>query len=749
MTKDDIFASLMKVALLSSTVLAAPAVAQSTNADAEAEESDSTIVVIGTKRGDARLQDVPVAISAYQGEQLETLQIQSVDSIDLKTPGLVFTENSGTVQPYIRGIGTEFPTPGLEPSVSLYLDDVYWQRATGANYDLVDMESIQVLKGPQGTLYGRNATGGAILLTTANPEFETSGKVLAEYGNLDRQRVDAVINVPLSDTFAVRFAGRYADRDGHVVNPFTGTDFGGFERFTLRGKALYDGPGLDALLTVSYNEDEARPGLRQAILGAPLCVACVFTGATPPTGEYETFQGFDRLSTAEVFSATLKLDVDLSDELTLTSISAYRDADQVAGTDEGNFAGAGPFAIPLLLFSVDNNEGEDLLQEIRLASDFRGPLNFLFGVNGQKTDEEFTATVSGADPALPISSTIFVETRSISAYGEIYYELSDTVTATVGGRLNYDKKTADIALGDNLLFVPLVIPGFPVNYTYEDSWTDFTPSATLAWAPSSDQNYYLSYREAFKSGGFNAPSFGQSPSDILEPEGIRSYEFGAKNSFGGGALRTNLAIFYYEHSDIQVAFVDAIRGSVRENAGRSSAFGVELDVQTRPSDWFSFDFGYSYLDAEYDQYDAASLFQPSTTITPPLPIPIGLETTSVDLAGSPLTRAPKHTIYANANVNFDISDSWEVRFGGIIRHTSEYDFNPGRGGVLGLDFQDDLTLVNLNGSVGQIGDGLEIGFYVNNLFDVFYLKNVTTGQTGAYQGAALPRTYGAYVSFEF
>lgn len=146
---------------------------------AESEEPAlAEVLVTATKRGAENIQSVPMAISAYSGDQLQNLGIESFSSIDLKTPGLVFTSNSGTVQPFIRGIGAEFPSSGLEPPVSVYVDDVYWQHAWGSNYDLVDLSTVQVLKGPQGTLYGRNATGGAILITTNDPSHKDEGKIL-------------------------------------------------------------------------------------------------------------------------------------------------------------------------------------------------------------------------------------------------------------------------------------------------------------------------------------------------------------------------------------------------------------------------------------------------------------------------------------------------------------------------------------------------------------------------------------------
>jgi iron complex outermembrane recepter protein len=693
------------------------------------------IVVTAQKRGLQSLQKVPIAISAYTGEQLETLGIRSFNTIDLKTPGLVFTQSSGTVQPYIRGVGTEFPNVGLEPSVSVYMDDVYWQRATGSNYNLVDIDQIQVLKGPQGTLYGRNATGGAILLTTRNPEFKNSAHIAGEYGNYDHKQIDAVLNAGLSDKLAARFAFRYTDQDGYIHNPATGADFGGYKNYEARGKLLYQSEGFSALLTAGYNHSTNTTGLRQQRLSAPLCLVCVLTGATPPPGKYQTYQGVpDTPIKSHVYYGTLKLEAELGD-LTLTSITALRKAGAIAGTDEAALAGAPPpFGLDLITFNVPLNDGKDALQEFRLASNFSGPLNFLLGINGQHTKETFGTLVVGAAFGGSFQSSLDrLKTDSASIYGEVYYDLAETIKLTAGGRLNYDRKVGNSQPGG--------VAAQPA-YGYKTSSTKFTPRAVLAWSPDDDQNYYLSFGSGVKSGGFNYPSFANSPTDTLKPERLNNYEVGAKNSFLNNRIRTTLAVFYYTYSNMQVAFADAQRGSVRVNAGKSEGYGAEFDAQIAVSRALTLGLGYSYLHARFTDYPNATLFQPD----PNGPGFIGL--VIPNLKGSPLTRAPDHTAYGSATYSFDLS-SWSGSVSAIGRYTSSYDFNPGRGGSLGLDYQKSFAVVNLSGAVGPKDGKFKVGFYVNNLFNQYYLQNAATNNFGAYSGATPPRTYGGTLSVDF
>jgi iron complex outermembrane recepter protein len=701
---------------------------------AESEPALEEVLVTATKRGAENIQSVPIAISAYTGDQLQKLGIESFSSIDLKTPGLVFTSNSGTVQPFIRGVGAEFPSSGLEAPVSVYLDDVYWQRAWGSNYDLVDLGSVQVLKGPQGTLYGRNATGGAVLITTNDPSQKDEGKVFVETGNLNHLQADVILNGALTDRLAVRVAGRYTNQDGYLGNPESGVDFGGYLGKTIRVKLLYQGDAFHVLLSAGYTEKTGLEGLRQAILPAPLCVVCVLTGASPPQGRYTTYQGQNRPLRTHNADVSLKVTDNVGD-FTITSITAAHDAFQFAATDETGFSNAPEGqALNFEEFFIDHQTGKDVMQEFRLASHFSGPLNFLAGLNGQYSDESIASRVTGAAfGGAALTALNDVKTTSAATYGELYYNFTDALELTAGGRYNYDRRTSESTPG-GLVAAP--------TYAYEGSWKNFTPRVVLAYTPDESQNYYASYNTGFKSGGFNFPSFAQSPTDILRPEKMSSYEVGAKNSFFGRRVLTTAAIFFYKYDDIQVSHVDSVRGSIKQNAGTAEGRGVELDGQFAVSDQLTLGLGYAYLHARFTDYHNASVFEPSSS-------GVGLQTAVLDLTGVPLPRAPDHTAYASASYNFALSSSWKGELSSIARFTSAYDFNPDRGGPLGLDYQKAFTLVNLSGFIGPDNDAYKIGFFVDNLFDKLHYNLVTTTGLGAYHGPAVPRTYGANISVRF
>jgi iron complex outermembrane receptor protein len=737
------FSALLALSFLGNSRVHADPAAAATTAATTASETEGglqEIVVTATKRGNESIQDIPIAISAYSGQQLVAYDIQRLDQMDFKTPGLVFTESSNYVQPYIRGIGEDYPGIGLEPPVSLYIDDVYWQRATGGNYDLVDLQSLEVLKGPQGTLYGRNATGGAILMNTNNPTNKDEGSATVEGGSEGHERADLILNYAMTDQLAARLAVRYNNTDGYLYNPASGLEFGGQRSKSVRFKVGFTDDAFSVLWSIGYAEERDRAGLRQAMYGinAPLCVVCAITGATAPTGAYETYQGDEPgVGASHIADTNLRITVNF-DQLTFTSITAGRTTGIHSGTDEGAYGGAPyPYALNIETAQVQFNWGNDLLQEFRLASHYNFPLNFLVGLNGQYSDEANQFYITGAAfttfPNDMLYENPHLYTYSASPYAELYWDITSALKLTVGGRYNSDRKDATDTVEGG---------AFGPSYRYDDKWDDFTPRAVLAYSPDSTQNYYISYSTGFKSGGFNFPSFANSPTDILQPEKIRSYEVGAKNRFFNNRLQTTAAAFLYDYTNIQVGFVDPVRGEIKENAGAAKGYGLELDAEFAATDQLTVGAGYGYLHARFTSYPDASIYEPN-------PAGVGLVTTKENLHGTPLTRSPDNTVNANFSYNFPVTAGWKASVNGVTRYTSQYDFNTDRGGTLGLDYQRSYALTNFTGFIGPNDDRYKIGFYVNNAFNRLYYMLVDTGSLGVYRGPAPPRTYGANFTVKF
>lgn len=721
----------MKLFLLLGASVGTPAFAQNATPAPAANPDQggiADIVVTATKRGAEALSKVPMSITAVTGAEAAKFGITNVIDLNVRTTGLVFTANTGTAQPFIRGIGSDFSSPGLEPPVSIYLDDVYWQRSQGSIYDLVDVNEVQVLKGPQGTLYGRNATGGAILINTNNPTSRFEGHVLGEYGNLNHKKFEGVLNTPLAPNLNFRIAASYGDRDGYVHNPTNGEDWGGYRNYEFRGKLEYSAGITDALLTVGYQNSSSYT-LRQELVGAPLCAECALVNVPPPAGSYETYEGARKPVTDKTIYGTLRVTV-TGDKLNLTSITAARHQKYFGDSDESGMAEA-PGATELQDYE-NPVKGTDLMQEFRLNSTFSGPINFLLGVTGQHTKESTGANILPGD----LQVTDHAVTNSIAAYAELYWNITDALKLTAGGRYNYDHRHYHVVRGP----VATAIFGPPApGDTGSGHWGNFTPRVVLQYQPDARQNYYASYNKGFKSGGFNFPAF-TTPA-VLKPETIESYEVGAKNRFMDNRIATTVAVFYYNYKNIQVSRVDAL-GSVKQNAASARGYGAEADIQVMPLTGLTFGAGYSYLHAQYRDFPDAAVYLPTAEGFVQSP-------TGANADGDPLARAPRSSGYLSVSYDHSITDYWDGAVSVIGRYTSSFEFNPLAGGPANLDRQKGYELVNLTGSVGPKDGRYRFGFFINNLTSRKYYLFVNTGGLGTYGGIAPPRTYGGNLRVNF
>ncbi|MBK5264214.1 MAG: TonB-dependent receptor plug domain-containing protein, partial [Alphaproteobacteria bacterium] len=316
------------LALAIASIAAMPAHAETNAPEQRASNTTEGLqdIVVTAQRKSQDLQAVPIAITAVTTQMMERLNIRNIDKIATVTTGLIYDTGYTFVQTYIRGIGvTNSPGVGLEAPVAIYIDGAYMPRATGTIFDLVDMSSVEVLKGPQGTLYGHNASGGAILLHSADPTNEFSLNLSGEYGRYNHAMMDGVLNVPLSDTLSVRAAGRYRTDDGFIKNLTTNEDVRGKQSTDARIKVKWDpSQQFTAIASFDYHFENgnANASGRQSAV-APFCVGCLF-GANPEVaGPYEVTEEFKRHDLARSLNWNLKLTYDFGD-VSIESVTNYR-----------------------------------------------------------------------------------------------------------------------------------------------------------------------------------------------------------------------------------------------------------------------------------------------------------------------------------------------------------------------------------------------------------------------------------------
>ena len=744
-----------KFRLLASSIIgfavASAASAQTPTSDAPEVANSDEIIVTAQKRRES-VQDVPISLTALTGRTLAASGIQDTERLSTLTPGLI-VQRSVVGKISIRGVGNENYTISGDPGVAVHSDGVYVARAAAGLFDLFDIARVEVLRGPQGTLYGRNATGGVINVIPNTPDPSALGARLnGEYGNYDHVRVDGEVNVPIGGAgWAARIAGLYARRDGFTRN--TNADaisrgFGSFDAkdlWAVRGQLAYDGDSpFKARVLVEYIKDDSNlPAYKYLNRPAALPTAD-FGGLGGTRRELRTVnQGIELRvpgsgqsvgSDADVFKtnqlgASLHLDYDFG-EMSLSSISGFRDT-KFNYLDDGD--GSDVFYVNY--FQQDKNR--QYSQELQLNGG-SGDLEFLLGAfYFRETGESFIALPFTFGFELPffISINGSARTRALAGFGELRWQATDRLKLTVGGRYSREKRAAKYRYEINF--------GTPFVQTPDlnDTFKAFTPRFVVDYKLTDRVNVYASATRGFKSGGFNLlavqPGF--------EPEKVWAFEIGAKSSFADGKGTLNANIFYYNYRDIQVGQIVNL-SSVLTNAARATVKGAEIEASFRPVAALEIGATFAYLDARYDRFCTGDPTQPMAMVTPGCSAanPISLE-------GNRFPRAPKFTETVSATYTAALGSGATLAFRGDLRAQSLTYFTQFNRRLIA---QPAYEVVNGRITYTAPEDRFSVGAFVNNVFDKIYFNEVL--ESGAFNPqlvaqayVAPPRTYGVTAGVKF
>ena len=642
-------------------VMGTPAAAQDSPAGTSADEDESggNTILVTARRREESLQETPVAISAFSAETLENRQIQQTQDLERITPSLQFkpagqlSGNSSASVAFIRGVGQLDPTAAVDPGVGVYVDEVYVGRAVGSTIEFGDIASVEVLRGPQGTLFGRNTIGGAILVRTREPEFgEFSGRARVRAGSDDLIEGFAALNLPLGETAAARVSAGFRKRDGYVIRTFDGLDLGNEDVLTLNGAFRWEPSSrFELQLRADYtNRDEngapfTFAGINEtAPVAAIVSVAAGCPGATIPfaplvpgdprfgapsvpmiddprcandfqaRGDFRNGGTAAVLSESEIWGVSGTARYELTDSLTLKSITAYRSTESRGIRDADN--------TPFVMITTDvGGESDQFSQELQLQYE-RGIVSAILG--GYYFDEDTfeRATVPLAFPPSPpvIGSMLAggpgsrdlqlsnLETRSLAAFGEVSVEVLDGLELSGGLRYTEDRKTYQGTVLNLFpasqpdpsplptLAIPEGGPLFIFSRPYRDKFSALTGSASVRYEFTDWLNGYASYSTSFKSGGFNTRYNAPPPGNVPVPfdeETVESFELGAKMDFGDATL--NLAAFRANYDDIQLIFRQGVV-PLLFNAGEARIQGFEAELGYHPRGGLSFDAGISILD---------------------------------------------------------------------------------------------------------------------------------------------------------
>jgi len=587
----------MKRPLLSSATAIAvalsalPAVAQTTDSD-KVESGLEEIVVTAQRRAE-NLQDVPVAVTALTAESLGAKGIDTTTDLTLVIPGLTYTTVVGSALPRIRGVGAAISLGGNENPVATYVDGVYIASATASVLAFNNIEQIAVLKGPQGTLFGRNATGGLIQVTTRDPSSELGGEASLSYGNLDTVGANLYMTGGLTENLAADLAMYYNDQqEGYGRNLVTGAEVGKSRDFAARSKWKLDiGSATTVRLAFDYSKTRAAaPGFR-AVYGTVPVTGVPFTG-----GKFDIASDVDPRLEVEQSGGSLTVSHDFG-EVSLLSITAYRESDFHAIFDIDKTAAA-------IAKSDLSQPDRQFSQEFQLLSSDNAPLRWVLGAyyfNSHGAYDPLRITSVANDQF--ISST--QKTESSAAFGQASYNFTDRTALTLG--LRYTAETKDYRASARIVLPSGVTTDRPAV-------TDSLDESRLTWRVALDHHFsddllgYVSYNRGFKSGGFNPQRFTQ-PLLPFEPEILDSFEAGVKADLLDRRLRINVAGFYYDYENIQI---NAFQGGISTiyNAASAKIHGVDLDVTIAPVSDLTLTGGLSWIHARFGDFPGAVISTP-------------------------------------------------------------------------------------------------------------------------------------------
>ena len=597
----------LALAMLAGGLASQTALAQS----AEDENMALEEVIVTAQRREQALQDVPMSISAFSGEMLAELQADNLDSIQGAVPNLNLVQGRGynsNVNAFIRGVGQPDALQSFDPAVGIYIDDVYLSRIQGSMFKLYDIERIEVLRGPQGTLYGKNTPGGAIRLITRTPgdEFEAQAAVL--FGDYDRFEAKAYMSGPVAENFSLGLSVLTDKRDGFVTDPVTGIDYNNQDVTVGRIKGSWDASDdVNVTFSADYSKENVRLTLGRAedtIIGIDLAGAIVIRQFAPTTDwnrETRTSMTDRPAQKTDHYGGNVTITWDIDPNMTFKSITAYRDLDSTAFID----IDATEWQLGDVFVDIDQNQ---FSQEFQLLGGNGDDVNWVAGAY-YLNEEVPSHQEAYADDFLlfngiPISFLRTIDddlsTKSYAVFGQVDWRFAEDWNLGLGIRYTKEDKDYFRTTSTFSNILGNADPAFAFNDS--DSWSDWTPTITLDYDMNDNVRLYGRLANGFKSGGFNGRANSAADVSAFDPETVWTGELGAKTRSSDGRLQANFAVFKSKYDDFQarVSVGDGIdfRFPVL-NAAELDISGAELELSWVPVDELALGAQIGYLCSEY------------------------------------------------------------------------------------------------------------------------------------------------------
>ncbi len=756
-----------------------PAMAQ--DAPADDESANAEIIVTAQKR-EERLQDIPLAVSVIGGDAVANNGGITLENAQYLVPSLNFRKSGTSLNQalFLRGVGTINFSIAAEPSVAAVLDGVVLSRAGEGFTDLFDVERIEVLRGPQGTLFGKNASAGVVSIVTKRPTADFGATVEASYFTKSEYRGRATVNVPLAANVRSRFTGFYGNYDGNVNNLTKGSKVNGYEHYGVRG-AIEADVSENIMLTLRGDYRKANDDCCAEIIGTTPTNAAALALAGTGFNAADSRNIRQNLVTAtkeESWGISLQADIALG-EHSLTSITSYRGWDNTEIRD-GDWLDQ-PYVGLNQLHDNGPQTSNTFSQELRIASPTGQFLEYVVGAYYSKaeSDRTFTrnvitcsastlaavvpglvpcSTASGASTiTTPAGTADFGSTfKNVSVFGQTTLNLSDSLRLIGGLRYTHDtldvnhiRRTTlsgpgvqgnfDAGVYNNGLIATLPATGFVagtsngVPFTTSTSNNNLSGKAGVQADLTENNMAYASYTRGYKGPAYNIfYNLTTVGAGVIAPETVNAYEVGLKNTFLDGDLIVNLAAYYAKYNNYQANspdFVAGVRTTRLTNAGSVSTKGFELDFVATPSRNFTLSGGVAYNKARVEDFR----------------LPPGADSTQLLAKGTPLANAPKWKMSLGAQYDIETSGFANIELGSQIAMQSDqiYELSPNPAVRLGSTV-DGYAIVDLTAALVDPNDGWRVAFQVKNLFDKSFASSIVSGGPGGSFRYIIPREADRY-----
>ena len=797
-TRSLLLASAAGAALVLAPTAFAQEVPQAAPDEAAATSADGgeAIVVTGSRRREEKVQDIPLAISVVNAAALERRGDFTLAQIQQQVPSLqVFSFNPRNTNINIRGLGSNvaLTNDGLENGVGFYIDNVYYGRVGTSQFDLVDLESVEILRGPQGTLFGKNTTSGVVNITSRKPSFEPEFNGWADVGNKGYYQLRASASGGLiADKLAVRLSGAISQNNGFTFNKTQNSRAQDYYNASIRGQLLFT-PTPDISLRVIGDYSRQK---QHNVLNLFVANTATYTDGKPIPGSFSirtarfagytqpSFNAFDRIGEADShyqanmagYGVSSQLDWDLGGA-ELTGITAYRWWDWDPANDGDSTS------LPVIVKAQQANRQRQFSQELRIASKGSRTIDYVVGayyfwqtVKGYGATGYGSAAPTWFIPAVPaavanaalngfeVNSRSEPRTKTIAAFGQTDWHITPTVTLTTGLRFTHEEKTGTfeqyVASAPDISAFPA--PAQTAIQTIRNNFNRVVPLTTtrltddslsglasLSWKVTPDVLVYGTYSRGNKSGGLNLTQLPITITDpSVRPEKVDSFEIGVKSQFLDRRATLNLAGFWTDISDYQTAITDTdpvVVGVTRQyiaNIPKVRSKGVEGDFRFAASDRFAVNASASYTEATYVTYTNAPLAPEINPVRAGLP-----NLVAADLSGQQLPGVPKFAYTLGADGNLP-----------VVQGISAYSH-------IDWSYRSSFNTSSSNSALGQIeGYGLinarlgvraesglwDLAIWAKNLLDKDYYLSLSPAATGVVTGqVGEPRTFGATLRTRF